>query len=83
MLRTDRPAERIDVLIGDRAEVMRMAEAIKDAAREDGKAVPESALAPAGKSALGRYVAAKLLWDPMADATRMVREFVHDAQDLK
>ena len=59
----------------DAAAVGKLAEAIKDAARRGEDSVPRSVIADAERSALSRYVAAKLLWDPFADATRMVREF--------
>jgi len=62
----------------DVAAAARLAEAIKDAARRGDKRVPRSVIAESGKSALGRYVAAKLLWDPFADATRMIREYQRD-----
>jgi hypothetical protein len=54
--------------------VMGLANAIKDAARQ-GKDVPPSVLEAAAASPLSRYVAAKLLWDPFRDTTRLVREY--------
>ena len=49
--------------------------AIKDAARAGKKQVSDALIQDASRSALSRYVAAKLLWDPFADSTRLVREF--------
>ena len=54
-----------------------MAEKIKELAR---KKLPVSAevLEMANRSDLSRYVAAKLLWDPFADTTYLIDEFVED-----
>lgn len=48
---------------------------IKDIARSDGDKLPPSLSVEANRSPLSRFVAAKLLWDPYADATRLIREF--------
>ncbi|MFQ5808514.1 MAG: DUF4838 domain-containing protein, partial [Armatimonadota bacterium] len=60
---------------GDAEAAAALAESIKDAARRGDRTVPRSLIADAEKSPLSRYVAAKLLWDPFDDATRMIREF--------
>jgi hypothetical protein len=52
-----------------------LAVTIKDIARAGRTEIPPSLLAQANQSALSRYVAAKLLWDPFADATRLIRGF--------
>ena len=62
----------------DVAAAAKLAETIKDAARRSDKTVPRSTIAESRKSGLSRYVAAKLLWDPFADATRMIREYQRD-----
>jgi len=48
---------------------------IKDAARAGRTSVPEALLESADRSALSRYVAARLMRNPFDDATRMIREF--------
>ncbi|MGD8239849.1 MAG: glycoside hydrolase family 20 zincin-like fold domain-containing protein, partial [Armatimonadota bacterium] len=60
---------------GDAEAAARLAESIKDAARRGDRTVARSLITDAEKSPLSRYVAAKLLWDPFDDATRMIREF--------
>jgi len=57
------------------AAAQRLAEAIKDCGRGGKSELPENALKAAQDSPLAAYVAAKLLWDPFADTTRLVREF--------
>jgi hypothetical protein len=57
------------------ATAQKLAEAIKDCGRAGKTQVPESTLAAAKDSPLAAYVAAGLLWNPMADTTRLVREF--------
>jgi hypothetical protein len=52
-----------------------LALAIKDLARAGLTEIPPSLLERANQSPLSRYVAAKLLWDPFADATRLIGEF--------
>jgi hypothetical protein len=52
-----------------------LASKIKDIARSGSKELPPSLSAEANRSPLSRYVAAKLLWDPYADATRLIRQF--------
>ena len=59
----------------DTTAAERLAEAIKDCARDGKKAVPEESLQAANVSPLAAYVAAKLLWDPFADPSRLIREF--------
>ena len=58
----------------DVAALARLAEGIKDAARRGERAVPPRRLGAAERSPPARYLAAKLLWDPFADATRIIRE---------
>jgi len=80
-LRAQRPAAASRPAgAADAAAAAKVAEAIKDAARRGQKSVAPAVLAEADRSALGRYVAAKLLWDPMADATRIIREFAGDSR---
>jgi len=55
---------------------MRLAEAVKRAARAGRTEVPQAVLREASRSALSRYVAARLLWDPFEDARRLVREYL-------
>lgn len=52
-----------------------LASKIKDTARSGNGELPLSLSAEANQSPLSRYVAAKLLWDPHVDATRLIREF--------
>ena len=52
-----------------------LASAIKDVARTGNRELPSSLATKANQSSLSRHVAAKLLWDPFADATRLIREF--------
>jgi hypothetical protein len=58
-----------------------LARAIKDVARSGHRELPSSLLAEADRSPLSRYVAAKLLADPFADATRLIREFSEHRPD--
>jgi len=55
--------------------IERIAESIKDAARAGRREVAADVLKSAEASAATRYVAARLLWDPMLDTTRLIREF--------
>ena len=55
---------------------MRLAEEVKRAARAGRTEVPQAVLREASRSALSRYVAARLLWDPFEDARRLVREYL-------
>jgi len=52
-----------------------LASAIKDVARSGSRELPSSISTEAKQSPLSRHVAAKLMWDPFADATRLIREF--------
>jgi len=52
-----------------------LASKIKDIARSGNGKLPPSLSAEADQSPLSRHVAAKLLWDPYLDATRLIREF--------
>jgi hypothetical protein len=56
-------------------EAERIAAAIKDCARQGRKTVPAEIIRDARKSPLSCYVAARLLWDPLGDTTRFIREF--------
>jgi hypothetical protein len=57
-----------------RASAMALAADIKDAARAGHSLRPQTVRA-AGTWPLHRYVAAKLLWDPFLDASRLIEEF--------
>ena len=52
-----------------------LGDAIKDQVRDGATALPAALLDEAARSPLNCYVAAKLVWDPFADTTRLVREF--------
>jgi len=52
-----------------------LALAIKNLARAGRTEIPPSLLEQADQSPLSRYVATKLLWDPFADATRLIGGF--------
>jgi hypothetical protein len=74
--RRDRQEDATGVAEADaRLAAHALAAAIKDIARSGRRQLPPSLSAEAGQSPLARYVAAKLLWDPFADATRLIREF--------
>lgn len=62
------------VEVEGKVDVEELAEEIKECSRQK-KPVPEEILKQGRLSALGRYVVAKLLWNPFADTTRLVREF--------
>jgi hypothetical protein len=59
----------------DIAAAEKLAAAIKDAARAAHNALPQAVLEDARRSPICRYVAGKLVWDPTADASRLIREF--------
>jgi len=52
-----------------------LVEAIKNVARTGTDTLPATIAAEIGRSPLSRYVGARLLWDPFADATQLVRQF--------
>jgi len=58
----------------DPDSVRRLAAAIKDCARHQ-EPVPQTVLADAGRSRLSTYVAARLLWDPFLDTSRLIEAF--------
>lgn len=58
----------------DRESAMALARTIKDAARDGAKVTPEIAAA-AWASPLHAYLAARLLWDPFQDASRLIEDF--------
>jgi len=62
-------------LRSDPAEVHKLAERIKDLARA-GRPVTDDVRAAAQASALARYVAAELLWNPFANTTYLVSDFL-------
>ena len=57
------------------AAAAELALAIKNLARASRTEIPPSLSERANQSPLSRYVAAKLLWDPFADATRLISRF--------
>jgi hypothetical protein len=57
------------------ARARALARRLKRAARAGARTVPASVSSEINASPLSRYVAAKLLWDPFADASRLIREF--------
>jgi len=57
-----------------------LAEAIKDIARAGGEIIPDPLAKQLDSSDLSRYLAAKLLWDPFTDASRLIREFVSSGE---
>jgi hypothetical protein len=74
--RRDQPMEATETVEADaRRAAHALASAIKDMARSGRREIPLSLSAQANQSPLSRHVAAKLLWDPFADATRLIREF--------
>jgi hypothetical protein len=56
------------------AAAERIADAIKDCARRN-KEIPAALADKANATALGRYVAAKLLWDPFQDTSALIKQF--------
>ncbi|MEX0775409.1 MAG: DUF4838 domain-containing protein [Phycisphaeraceae bacterium] len=58
----------------DAASAVALGDTIKDCARHD-RGIPAEVLAQAAASPLHRYVAAKLLWDPYLDTSRLIKEF--------
>jgi len=52
-----------------------LAEAVKNVARTGKDTLPATVAAEIGTSPLSRYVGARLLWDPFADVTRLIRQF--------
>jgi hypothetical protein len=50
---------------------------IKDFARSGTNEIPREVYSDAEKSPLSCYVTSKLLWDPFADTSRLIREFMH------
>ena len=70
--RADVTLDKLDETAVARAK--EVAETIKNCARR-GTAIPQALAAAAGPAPLSNYVAAKLLWDPFADTTRLIREF--------
>jgi hypothetical protein len=57
------------------AAARELAEAIKNVARSGGDTLPPPLASQIDRSPLSRYVAAKLLWAPFADASRLIRQF--------
>ena len=69
-------AEAVSLTAGQNAdETRQLARAIKDIARAGGNVVTPEILKSAERSALSRYVVGRLLRNPFADATQMIREF--------
>ena len=54
------------------------ASAIKNIAQRGKNEIPHNVVSDAVKSPLSCYVAAKLLWNPFTDTTRLIREFRED-----
>ncbi|MBM4047282.1 MAG: DUF4838 domain-containing protein, partial [Planctomycetes bacterium] len=80
-LACQRPAKPFGVQIAGAASTLTaMAEAIKDCGRQKKREVSPAILAQAGLSPMHRYVAAKLLWDPFLDTSRLIREFQGKAE---
>ena len=55
---------------------------LQTALEKEGLRLPAPLAPRSSKSVLARYVAARLLWDPLADATRMIREFEADGPPM-
>ena len=68
--RVNRPATADDV-----AGALHLAQLIRDAARRGDRTPPSQAIQAAQRSHLARHVGYRLLWNPFADATRMIRDF--------
>jgi len=80
-LKTQLPASRDSLTANmDAAAAARVAEAIKNLARAGKVEMPRELVVDASSSALCRYVAANLLWDPFADATRLIRQFREEVE---
>jgi hypothetical protein len=56
------------------AAAEQIADAIKDCARRN-EEIPAALADKANATALGRYVAAKLLWDPFQDTSALIKQF--------
>ena len=70
------PSDPVSRPASDSQEATRaMAEAIKNVARAGGNTLPPALGSEISRSPLSRHVAARLLWNPFADATRLIREF--------
>jgi hypothetical protein len=64
----------------DIARARALAETIKDCARASRKEVPSSVLEEANRSPVSRYLAGRILWDPWADTSRLVREMADSSK---
>jgi hypothetical protein len=69
------PAKEAALPLGDTVDGLRLATNIKNLARAGNHEAPAGLLAEAGKTRLSRYLALRLLRNPLDDATRAVREF--------
>jgi hypothetical protein len=65
----------------DIATARMVAQAIKHAARSGRQDLPELVLQSASRTSLSRFLAARLLWDPWADASHLIREFPWSADE--
>ena len=66
----------------DIAHITRMSKKIKDLARE-GEPVTSEVIEMAGRSSAASYVASKLLWDPFANTSYLIREFKSSANSQR
>jgi hypothetical protein len=57
------------------AAAVKLAAEIKNVARAHGDRLPPSLLQDAKRSPVSRYIANKLVWDPTADTSWLIREF--------